>query len=88
LFQFLEGLSDRAAAFNLRYRIDWKIALGLELGDAYERICGKIDNWKNSSQKERWLASALVEIEPNLRRVKGYEHLAALRVAIKKELAI
>jgi hypothetical protein len=33
LFQFLEGLSDRAAAFNLRYRIDWKIALGLELGD-------------------------------------------------------
>ena len=33
LFQFLEGLSDRAAAFNLRYRIDWKIALGLELDD-------------------------------------------------------
>lgn len=55
---------------------------------AAERICGKIDNWKNSSQKERWLASALVEIEPNLKRVKGYEHLAALRVAIKKELGI
>ena len=33
VFQFLEGLSDRAAAFNLRYRIDWKIALGLELDD-------------------------------------------------------
>ena len=24
VFQFLEGLSDRAAAFSLRYRIDWK----------------------------------------------------------------
>jgi hypothetical protein len=24
-FQFLEGLSDRAAAFSLRYRIDWKL---------------------------------------------------------------
>jgi transposase len=33
VFQFLEGLSDRAAAFSLRYRIDWKIALGLELED-------------------------------------------------------
>jgi hypothetical protein len=30
VFQFLEGLSDRAAAFSLRYRIDWKIALGLD----------------------------------------------------------
>lgn len=33
LLQFIEGLSDRAAAFNLRYRIDWKIAMGLELND-------------------------------------------------------
>ena len=33
LLQFLEGLSDRAAAFNLRFRIDWKIALGLEVAD-------------------------------------------------------
>jgi len=33
LLQFLEGLSDRAAAFNLRYRIDWKIAMGLEMKD-------------------------------------------------------
>lgn len=33
LLQYLEGLSDRAAAFNLRFRIDWKIALGLEIDD-------------------------------------------------------
>lgn len=31
IMQFIERLSDRAAAYNLRYRIDWKIALGLEL---------------------------------------------------------
>lgn len=29
--QFIERLSDRAAADNLRFRIDWKIALGVEL---------------------------------------------------------
>ncbi len=31
ILQYLERLSDRAAAHNLRYRLDWKIALGLEL---------------------------------------------------------
>lgn len=31
IMQFLERLSDRAAAYNLRYRIDWKIALSVEL---------------------------------------------------------
>ena len=31
IMQFIERLSDRAAARNLRYRIDWKIALGVEL---------------------------------------------------------
>lgn len=31
ILQYLERLSDRAAAHNLRYRLDWKIALGLEM---------------------------------------------------------
>jgi transposase len=34
LFQFIEGLSDRAAADAVRSRIDWKYALSLELADA------------------------------------------------------
>src|SRR5918997_4895579 len=34
VFQFAEGLSDRAAADSVRSRIDWKYALGLELTDA------------------------------------------------------
>jgi transposase len=34
VFQFAEGLSDRQAADAVRSRIDWKYALGLELGDA------------------------------------------------------
>jgi transposase len=33
IFQFAEGLSDRAAADAVRSRIDWKYALGLELAD-------------------------------------------------------
>jgi transposase len=33
IFQFIEGLSDRAAADAVRSRIDWKYALSLELTD-------------------------------------------------------
>ena len=31
ILQYLEKLTDRAAGYNLRYRIDWKFALGLEI---------------------------------------------------------
>lgn len=31
IFQFIENLSDRAAADAVRARVDWKYALGLEL---------------------------------------------------------
>ena len=31
----------------------------------------KVDHWKNSSQRHRWLATALVDIEPRLRKVMG-----------------
>lgn len=33
VFQFLEHLTDREAAHQVRARVDWKYALGLELTD-------------------------------------------------------
>ena len=51
-----------------------------------ERYCGKVTYWKNSSQKQRWLASALLDLEPRLNRIKGYHHLHLLREAIQKEM--
>jgi len=53
-----------------------------------EERCAKVDHWKNSSQRQRWLATALVEIEPRLRKVMGYRHLPELREALKRELKI
>lgn len=53
-----------------------------------EERCWKVDYWKNSSQKHRWLASALIDIEPRLRRLIGYRHLPKLRAAIMQELKI
>jgi transposase-like protein len=48
-----------------------------------EKRCGRVDHWKNSKQKHRWLAAALLDIEPRLRRLLGYRHLPALREAIR-----
>ena len=53
-----------------------------------EERCGRVDYWKTSNQKNRWLASALLDIEPRLRRLCGYRHLPALRDAIMRELKI
>lgn len=53
-----------------------------------EQICGKVDHWKNPTQRERWLASALIEIEPTLNRVAGYEHLPELRSLLAKDLGL
>jgi hypothetical protein len=47
-----------------------------------------VDYWKNSNQKQRWLATALLEIEPRLNRIRGYKYLPKLRTAIQSELGI
>ena len=51
-----------------------------------EECCAKVDSWKNSNQRHRWLATALLDIEPRLRRVKGHRHLPRLRQALLREL--
>ena len=51
-----------------------------------EERCTKVDHWQNSRQRHRWLATALLDIEPRLRQVMGYRHLPMLRAALKREL--
>jgi transposase-like protein len=46
----------------------------------------KVKRWTHSPQRHRWLAAALLDIEPRLRRVGGYRHLILLRQALKKDL--
>ena len=43
----------------------------------------RVDRWHNSDQRQRWVASALLLIEPRLRKVRGHQHMAALREAIR-----
>ena len=49
-----------------------------------EQYTGRVCRWKTSDQRQRWVASALGEIEPRLRMIKGHRHLKMLRERMKK----
>jgi putative transposase len=51
-----------------------------------EQRVGKVDRWTTSDQKQRWLATTLLEIEPRLRRLRGYRALPQLRIALQQDL--
>lgn len=48
----------------------------------------KVDYWKNSNQKQRWVATALLDIEGRLNRTNGYKHLKELRNALQREIQL
>lgn len=53
-----------------------------------EKSCSKVSRYKNSSQRLRWYAAALIDIEPRLNRINGCQHMNKLRLAIQQELGI
>ena len=46
----------------------------------------KVDYWMNSSQKQRWVATALLYSENRLNKVCGYKYLSRLKVAMQQEI--
>lgn len=46
----------------------------------------KVDRWRNSNQLLRWNASALFEIEPRLKKIRGYRYLNVLRFKMQEEI--
>ena len=45
----------------------------------------KVDYWRTSDQKQRWVATSILYIEKRLNKVNGYRHLSKLRDALQKE---
>jgi len=44
----------------------------------------KVDVWRNSEQKQRWVAAALLDLEPRLHRIKGFAALPQLQLALAR----
>jgi len=87
----LEGMEETLTLHRLGLYpligLSFKTTNGIEsVNSLIEERCAKVDSWRNSNQKHRWLATALLDIEPRLRRVKGYRHLPLLRKALKREI--
>jgi len=43
----------------------------------------KVDRWHNSSQIQRWTAASALDIEPRLRKIRGYKFLKVLRFKLE-----
>ncbi len=43
----------------------------------------RVDRWHHSDQRQRWVATTLLLIEPRLRKVRGHKHMEELRDAMK-----
>lgn len=46
----------------------------------------KVDRWQNSNQILRWTAASLLDLEPRLRRIRGFRHLTKLKSMLKAEV--
>ena len=55
------------------------------LNSQLEQYTRRVSYWKNSGQRQRWVATALLGIEPNLRKIKGYRNLPLLRWAMERD---
>jgi transposase-like protein len=88
-----EGLEDTLALHRLG--LFEKLGRSFKTTNVIESIqarmgqyTDKVDYWRNSDQKQRWVAAALLDLEPRLNKVQGMKHLNELRRAIQRDLGI
>ena len=88
-----EGLEDTLTLHRLG--LFEELGISLKTTNCLESINGQVARftrrvtyWKNSNQRRRWVACALLEIEKGLRKIKGYRHLPMLRKSLQRELQI
>lgn len=48
----------------------------------------KVDRWHNSDQILRWTGTGLMDIEPRLRKIRGYRYLNVLRLKLREIIAV
>jgi len=46
------------------------------------KYLGKVKRWRNSDQRERWVAVGLMEIEGKMRRISNYKRLSELQLIL------
>ena len=89
----LEGITELLTLQKLRLNEKFKRSFGTtnsieSLNSQIEKYIRKVKRWYNSDMIYRWMATALMEIEPKMRKVANSKHLPGLREAIQETLGI
>ena len=86
-----EGLGETLAIHHLG--LSPELAKSLSTTNCIESVMSqmaqytdKVDRWHNSDQILRWTATALLDIEPRLNRIRGYRYLNMLRMKLLENI--
>ena len=88
-----EGLEETLTLHRLGMMPELKLSFRTtncieSLNSMVAQLTRNVKRWKNSNQRYRWLGTALLDIEPRLRKIKGFRLLPMLRQALQKELKL
>ena len=85
----LEGLDETLTMHKLGLSVE--LARSLSTTNCIEGFMSqigaytdKVDRWHNSSQIQRWTATSALDIEPRLRKIKGFQYLPVLRFKLQE----
>jgi len=88
-----EGLEETLTLHRLGLIEDFRRSFATtncieNLNSQIEKYLKKVKYWKTSTQKYRWVASALLDIEHRMRKVNNCSKLSLMRNKIKHELKL
>jgi len=86
-----EGLEDILTLHRLGLNEDFSKSFATtncieNVNSQIEKYLNKVKFWKNSKERYRWTAAALLEIEMKMRKVNNFRELDKMQKAIKKEI--
>ena len=88
----LEGIEETLTLHKLKVAQIFSRSLGTtncieSLNSQMAKYVRNVKRWSNSNQRQRWVASALLELENNLNKIHNFKHLNKLKEAIKNQLS-
>lgn len=86
-----EGMEDILTLHRLGLNLDFSRSFATtncieNLNSQIGKYLKKVKYWKNSKERYRWIAAALMEIEMKMRKVHNFKNLDQMQKTIKKEI--
>ena len=86
-----EGMEDILTLHRLGLNEDFSKSFATtncieNLNSQIGKYLNKVKSWKNSKERYRWIAAALLEIEIKMRKVNNFKYLDKMQKTIKEEI--